>query len=91
MTWGIDFTPQVRADLVGLDPEVADTLTDTLVRWADSGPPRENLRVLAGFRFYEAVIADRYLLGYTVRDDPPAFALLWLRRQSRQNPPPEPS
>jgi hypothetical protein len=81
VTWGVDFTSRARADLVGLQPEVADTITDTLVDWVQNGPPRENERELAGMVFYEASIVDRYLVGYMVKDDPPAFVILWLRRQ----------
>lgn len=81
MTWGIDFTSQIRADLVGLEAEVVDLLTDTLVEWVQDGPPREKTRELAGMTFYEATIAERYLLGYMIKDDPLAVALLWLRRK----------
>lgn len=81
MTWGIDFTSQIRADLVGLEADFVDLLTDTLVEWVQNGPPRENTRELAGMIFYEATIAERYLLGYMIKDDPPAVALLWLRRK----------
>lgn len=81
MTWGIDFTSQIRADLVGLEAEVVDLLTDTLVEWVQDGPPRENTRELAGMTFYEVTIAERYLLGYMIKDDPVAVALLWLRRK----------
>jgi hypothetical protein len=68
VTWGVDFTSRARADLVGLQPEVADTITDTLVDWVQNGRPRES-------------IVDRYLVGYMVKDDSPAFVILWLRRQ----------
>jgi len=81
VTWGIDYTSQIRADLVGLDADVSDAITELLVVWMASGPPRENARVLAGIGFYEAVVADRYLLGYSVKEAPARLALLWLRRK----------
>ena len=81
MTWGIDYTSQVRADLVGLDADVSDAITELLVEWMTSGPPCENARVLAGIEFYEAVVADRYLLGYSVKEAPARLVLMWLRRK----------
>lgn len=81
MTWGIDFTRRVHADLVGLEDPTNEVLTDTLMVWVENGPPRENRRQLGGTEFFEATIADRYLLGYIVRQDPPSVLLLWLRRR----------
>ena len=81
MTWGIDFTSRVRADLVGLGEQASEELTDTLAAWVEDGPPRENRRQLRGTEFFEASIAQRYLLGYIVREDPPGVLLLWLRRR----------
>lgn len=81
MTWGVDFTSQARADLVGLDADASDVLTETLISWMAIGPPRENGRRLAGVLFYEATVLGRYLLGYSIKDDPPAFIVLWLRRK----------
>lgn len=81
MTWGIDFTSQVRADLVGLEEEASEELTDVLMAWVEDGPPRENRRHLGGFEFFEATVAQRNLLGYMVREDPPGVLLLWLRRR----------
>lgn len=79
MTWDVDFTTQAREDLVGLDLELMEAITDTLIAWLAEGPPRQNERVLADIRFYEASVADRVILGYSVKEDPPAFALLWVR------------
>ncbi len=79
MTWDIDYTTQAREDLGGLDTDLMEAITDTLIVWLAEGPPRQNERVLAGIRFYEASVADRVNLGYTVKEDPPAFALLWVR------------
>ena len=81
MTWGIDFTSRVRADVVGLEERDSEELTDTLMVWVENGPPRENRRQLGGVEFFEATIAQRYLLGYIVREDPPGVLLLWLRRR----------
>ena len=81
MTWGVDFTSQARADLVGLDVDASDALTELLVGWMATGPPQENGRQLAGVLFYEATLVGRYLLGYSIKDDPPAFVVLWLRRK----------
>lgn len=81
MTWGIDFTSRVRADLVGLEEQTSEVLTDTLMAWVEHGPPRENRRELGGIEFFEASIAQRYLLGYIVREEPPGVLLLWLRRR----------
>lgn len=81
MSWGIDFTSRVRADLVGLEEQTTEALTDALMAWVENGPPRENRRELGGTEFFEAPIAQRYLLGYIVREDPPGVLLLWLRRR----------
>ena len=86
MNWGIDFTTQAQEDLVGLDGELADSITETLVAWLADGPPRQNERTVAGIRFYESVIADRVLVGYTVKADPPTFALLWVRTRPGRPP-----
>lgn len=45
MTWGVDYTSRVRADLVGLDPDVGNAITDMVVAWMAEGPPREHERV----------------------------------------------
>ena len=79
MTWDIDYTTQARADLVGLDVELTEAITDTLIDWLANGPPMGNERTLAGIRFCEATIAERILLGYTVDRDRQRFALLWVR------------
>lgn len=81
MTWSIAFTSQARADLVGLDTDASDAVTEALGGWMATGPPKENGRRLAGVLFYEATIVGRYLLGYSIKDDPPAFVVLWLRRK----------
>lgn len=81
MTWGVDYTSRVRADLVGLDPDVSDAITDVVVAWMAEGPPRDYERVVAGLTLYEAPVADRFLLGYMVDDEVPRFVLLWLRRK----------
>ncbi|MGH9918682.1 MAG: hypothetical protein ACRD6W_07435 [Nitrososphaerales archaeon] len=81
MTLGIDFTSRVRADLVGLEEQAGEELTDILMTWVEDGSPRENRRQLGGIEFFEAIIAQRYLLGYIVRDDPPGVLLIWLRRR----------
>lgn len=81
MTWHVDFTTGVRADLVGLPTEAAGVLTDALVAWLEDGPPRDNQRTLRGIDFYEAIIAERYLLAYIVDDARQRFVLLWLRHR----------
>lgn len=81
MSWGVDFTTNARADLVGLDPAVSEAVTDVLVAWARDGPPLASRRELGGIVFYESTVAERYLLGYAVREYPQAFVVLWLRRQ----------
>jgi len=81
VTWGVDFTTNARADLVGLEPEISEAVTEALVSWTQGGPPRENRRQLGGIVFYEATVAGRYLVGYTVREEPQSFVVLWLRRK----------
>jgi hypothetical protein len=81
VTWGIDFISRVRTDLVGLEEQTSEALTDTLMAWVENRPPRENRRQLGGVEFFETTIAQRYLLGYVVREDPPGVLLLWLRRR----------
>jgi hypothetical protein len=82
----VDFTGGVRADLVGLDATVAEALVDTLAAWLKQGPPRENRRMLLGVDVYEAVVAERYLLAYTVDADRERFVLLWLRHRPGVRP-----
>lgn len=79
MTWRIDYTSRVRADLIGLDPEVADTITDLLVAWTVEGPQKGGERVVGGMTIYEHVVEDRYLLGYMVDEQRQSLVLLWLR------------
>jgi len=81
VTWHVDFTSGVRADLVGLGPDVTEALTDVLVTWLADGPPRSNPRTMRGIGFYEAVVGERYLLAYAVDDDRQRFVLLWLRHR----------
>ena len=81
MTWYADFTPQVRADLVGLDESVGDALFDLLVEWSNEGPPLRGERTVGGFTFYEEVVAERFLLAYVVDQDRNRFLLLWLRNR----------
>jgi hypothetical protein len=68
VTWGVDFTTRARSDLVGLDPEEHEIIIDALLAWSDAGPPRGNDRTMIGITFYEATVAQRYLLAYTVDD-----------------------
>jgi hypothetical protein len=79
VTWGVDFTTQARTDLVGLEPEVNETLIDLLITWMQDEPPRENGRVMLGIEFFEAVVAERYLVAYSVDDVRQRFVVLWLR------------
>lgn len=81
MTWHVDFASGVRADLVGLEPDITKTLTDPLVTWLADGPPRTSPRTVRGVDFYEAVVAGRYLLAYAVDGDRQRFVLLWLRHR----------
>ncbi len=79
MPWHVDFTSGVRVDLVGLESEASEALTNTLVTWLEEGPPRQNKRTMLDIDFYEAVVADRYLLAYVLDDERQRFVLLWLR------------
>jgi len=81
VTWGVDYTTRIQADLVGLDPDVGDAITEMVVAWMAEGPPSENERVVAGFTFYEAPVTDRFLIGYMADDKAQRFVLLWLRRK----------
>ncbi|MGH9077564.1 MAG: hypothetical protein ACRDY0_08965 [Acidimicrobiales bacterium] len=80
MTWDVDFTQQVLADRVGLEPQVNEAITDVLLVWLKAGPPRGNARDLAGMTVYEERVAIKYLLGYVINDERRRFALLWLRQ-----------
>jgi hypothetical protein len=81
VTWGVDFTTTARTDLVGLDPDVTTTIIDTLIEWSEMGPPRSSRREIAGITFYESVLAEDYLLAYTIDESRRRFALLWLRER----------
>ena len=90
MTWGVDYTSRMRADLVGLDPDVGNAITDMVVAWMAEGPPREHERVVAELTFYEASVADRFLIGYMVDDKAPRFVLLGVRRNQASRRPGHP-
>jgi hypothetical protein len=83
VTWDIDVTTRFRADVVGLDAEADAVIMGVLLRWMDSGPPRENARTMLGIEFYEAPVADRYLVAYSIDDVRQRFVVLWLREQPR--------
>ena len=44
---------------------------------------RENARTMLGIEFYEAPVADRYLVAYSIDDVRERFVVLWLREQPR--------
>lgn len=79
VSWNVDFSTRIRADLVGLDEAVSATLTELVVEWLDQGPPLRGERTLVGITFYEEVVAERYLLAYTADQGRNRFMLLWLR------------
>ena len=68
MTWDLDFTTRFRADVVGLEPEIDELVMGVLLRWMDAGPPRGNARTMLGIEFYQAPVADRYLMAYSIDD-----------------------
>lgn len=79
MTWGIDLTSIARSELVRLEPDVGDAVADVLMSWLGEGPPREGGRTVMDIPFYEAPVADDYLLAYTVDDERRRVAVLWIR------------
>ena len=79
MTWDVDFTTRVRADLVGLDESIYDSLFELLVEWSNDGPPLRGERTVGGFTFYEEVVAERLLLAYVADQRRNRLVLLWLR------------
>ena len=79
MTWGIDLTSIARSELVGLEPDISDAVADVLMSWLAEGPPREGGRTVMDIQFYEASVADDYLLAYTVDDERRRVAVLWIR------------
>jgi hypothetical protein len=70
VTWGVDFTTTARS----LDSEVVTTIIDTLVEGSELGPPHSNQREIAGITFYESVIAERFLIAFTIDDSRRRFA-----------------
>jgi hypothetical protein len=81
VTWGVDFAAQARSDLVGLESDVNQSLIGKLVTWMQDGPPRDGGRVMVGIEFYEEVVADRFLVAYTVDDSRQRLVILWLRNR----------
>jgi mRNA-degrading endonuclease RelE of RelBE toxin-antitoxin system len=79
VTWNIDFTTRFRADVVGLDANTDQAIMDALVEWMSDEPPRENARSMIGIEFYEATIADRFVVAYSIDDVRQRFVVLWLR------------
>jgi hypothetical protein len=79
VTWGIDLTSIARSELVGLGPDVNDAVADLLLSWLAEGPPRSGGRTVMEIRFYEAAVADDYLLAYAVDDERRRVAVLWIR------------
>jgi hypothetical protein len=86
VTWNVDYTTQARLDLVGLDSELTEAITDAIVDWLERGPPRRGERVLAGVTFYEETIAGRVIVGYVVDPARERFALLWIRTRPGARP-----
>ena len=84
MSWGIDFTTRARSDLVGLDPNKHEAIIDSLIGWSDQGPPCEHGRTLMEITVFEEVVADRYLLAYTVDHDRQRFVVMWVREKPGQ-------
>ena len=83
MTWDIDFTTRFRADVVGVEAETDGLIMADLLEWMSTGPPRDNPRRMLGVEFYEAPVADRYLVAYSIDDLRHRFIVLWLREQPR--------
>lgn len=81
MTWDIDFTTRFRADIVGLEADVDEAIMLVLVGWMSDGPPREDARCMIGIEFYEATIADRNVVAYSIDDVRHRFVVLWLRQR----------
>jgi hypothetical protein len=79
VTWDVDYTTQARDDLVGLEAEVSEAITDAVIDWLANGPPRRGERTLGGITFYEETIAERVIVGYAVDEVRRRFALLWIR------------
>lgn len=42
MTWRVDYTSRMQSDLVGLDADVSEAITDRVVAWMTAGPPRDH-------------------------------------------------
>jgi hypothetical protein len=74
VTRGIDFTTRARSDLVGLDSGEHEVIIDSLVAWSDDGPPREHGRTPMQMTLHEEVVADRYLLAYTIDQERRRFS-----------------
>ena len=79
MSWDVDFSSRIEADLVGLDESVSGALDDLVAGWLDHGPPLQGERTLGGLTFYEEVVAGRFVLAYVVDEERSRFMLLWLR------------
>jgi hypothetical protein len=83
VTWDIDFTTRFRADVVGIEAETDELIMADLLEWMSTGPPRDNPPTMLGVEFYEAPVADRYLVAYSIDDVRRRFVILWLREQPR--------
>jgi hypothetical protein len=81
VTWGVDFTSRARSDLVGLHPDEHEAIIDSLVAWSNEGPPHDHGRTLIGITFFEATVADRYLLAYTIDEVRQRFVVMWVREK----------
>ena len=80
MTWHVDLTERFLSDRIGLQADLSEAITDTIVSWIETGPPRQNPRDVAGITVYQEPVAGALLLGYMIDDARQRFLVLWLTR-----------
>ncbi len=81
MTWTADYTRRIDEELIGIDPEIREAVTDLVKLWTETGPSRTNRHDVAEMELFETPVGARHLMGYIIDDERQRFALLWLREK----------
>ena len=80
MTWRVLATAASEPDFAQLSDDEREALTDDLFAWIETGPPRANLRVVAGVVIFEDVVPSGFRVTYIVNEAEPHVAVLRVRK-----------
>lgn len=80
MSWRIFATDTSQPDFERLSDEERELLADELFRWVETGPPRSNVRVVAGAQLFEDRLVSGFTVVYFVNEDEPYVGIVRVRR-----------